>query len=247
MAFRTEIIKSFKDYLKIIDEYDKQPIYRGHSDGENWHLKSTLARLINDENIDQLEDYDGWQGLEDHLISRFQRAAPSYLKISLDTRIEWIVLAQHYGLPTRLLDWTENPLVALFFALIDNNETESAVWIIEPGTTIVHYIDIENIKCLWMFFPNYIDSRLISQKSCFTVEPLPEELVLIKGIEEHLEDYNNEIGSLTEVIIPKDKKIRDEILLNIMDLGIDNSFIYPDLKGLTSQIKFDFVNKRYRK
>jgi hypothetical protein len=246
MSIQEKKINTFNDYLDIIDGFSRQPIYRGHSDGKNWHLIHSLARLISSENIDQLETYNDWQGLEDHLIGRFQRAAQPYLENVPQTRLEWIVLGQHYGLPTRLLDWTENPLVALFFALIDEKNTESAVWIIEPGTYTTLDIDIENIKCLWMFFPCHIDKRIISQKGCFTIEPLPKEIIQIKGIDEHFEDYDSTISSLTKVIIPNDKKIKENLLLKLMDLGVDNNFVFPDMEGLTRQIKFDFLKNRDR-
>jgi FRG domain-containing protein len=44
----------------------------------------------------------------------------------------WYFLMQHYGAPTRILDWTTNPLAALYFVVRDPVEVESAVWIIDP-------------------------------------------------------------------------------------------------------------------
>lgn len=51
------------------------------------------------------------------------------------TSFEWMFLMQHYGVPTRLLDWSESPLVALYFAVNqfqNYNEVDSAVWCLNP-------------------------------------------------------------------------------------------------------------------
>ncbi len=49
---------------------------------------------------------------------------------------EWYFLMQHYGAPTRLLDWTGNPLVALYFAIVDQEvhgkNRDAAVWVFDP-------------------------------------------------------------------------------------------------------------------
>lgn len=49
-------------------------------------------------------------------------------------RASWLTLMQHYGLPTRLLDWSESPLVALYFALSSDEDAkaDAAVWVLNP-------------------------------------------------------------------------------------------------------------------
>jgi hypothetical protein len=180
------------------------------------------------------------------LIERFQRHAVRFLNPVPQSKIEWLSLMQHYGLPTRLLDWTENPLIALFFALNENYNTVSNVWIIDPTYLSTIDINIDSIESLQLFFPKLVDNRIISQKGCFTIQPFPKNLENFISIEELVEKENIGINELTKIIIPNDNEIKKEMLFNLINLGIDNSFIYPDLTGLCKQIKFELENDRTR-
>jgi len=246
MHIITKQIDSIQDYLGIIENYSGLAFYRGHADSKEWHLKSSLARLVDRIGIGLLDQYKDWKGLEAYLITKFERRAIPYIDNRNLARIDWLILAQHYGLPTKLLDWTENPLVALFFALSDSRnkeeDVESAVWIIKPKLIAVNNIDLNKLDQIHLFYPSHIDQRVISQKGCFTIEPFPKNNSLIRGIDEHIEDYGDSINSLIKVTIPKDKEFKMNLLYTLMDLGIDYDFIMPGLEGLTSQIRFDMEN-----
>lgn len=97
-----DIIMSFEKEIKKDKSSLKKMVYRGMAD-ENWELISSIARNRN------------FEKNEKEMIHEFKYANPNIF-LELSTNFEMLSYMQHYGLPTRLLDFTENPLIALYFA-----------------------------------------------------------------------------------------------------------------------------------
>ena len=99
------------------------PWFRGQASSK-WQLKPQLYRTHN------LNYY------ERELIRDFKNQTGQYHKNNFPkNNFEWLFLMQHYGLPTRILDWTESYLVALFFCIQDyQNNEDGIIWILDPIT-----------------------------------------------------------------------------------------------------------------
>ena len=121
-------ICKIEDAIKVGKTF-KYNWYRGHSSTFN----SLQPRIFREEFFSQ-----GHKALapdtEFQFVYDFKRIAPS---LSSDlpgqkSNLEWLILMQHYGTPTRLLDWSESILVALFFAVNDKPNDDGELWSIFP-------------------------------------------------------------------------------------------------------------------
>ena len=126
-------------------------------------------------------------GKEKTILQSFIQEASIYIQLSTTDFSRWAEYAQHYGVPTRFLDWSRNPLVALYFACRDLKEKDGKVWLLhahnydrsypEANEAIMNksrreILDklINGEKCCnypLLYSPSYVDQRMSAQKGYF--------------------------------------------------------------------------------
>lgn len=107
------VIKDVVDFLQLIHTFEETDFFRGQS-SIDYKLVPSIGRLFKTGEENALKDY------EQLIFEDFKRKYSMFTDTRPNNDIEFLYLAQHYGLPTRLLDWTYNPLIALYFACCSN-------------------------------------------------------------------------------------------------------------------------------
>lgn len=213
-----EGITSFDDFNRLIKEYNTNfDVYRGVSEYSH-ELKPKIGR----KSVYAFRNH--YEEPEQKLFRLFkERALPSIGYLPKDDW-EWLGLAQHYGLPTRLLDWTRNPLIALFFAVSDEKDTDSAIYVSrkkDPYLRLEKYPDPFKYtgEPRKIILPK-VDRRIIAQSGLFTIHPEPEK------------EYDDD--RIDKIIVKKEG--RKGLKTTLYQYGIHNESVFPDLENLCKHL-----------
>jgi FRG domain-containing protein len=248
-AFTDAVNRIVREWTPHDAEWYLQPWFRGHADA-TWPLSPGLYRMTGASGIGA--DYYS----EAQLLESFKLRAPRYLERPPQSDWEWLFIMQHYGLPTRLLDWTESALVALYFAVRDNDETrDAAVWVTNPW-----WIN-RQVFGKWDLFaaddpkaepwrvglakrkrarkpaavvPVYTSIRINAQRGVFTIHGSdPEGLTRLAAAQ-------GPDTCLRQLVLPKGAvaTVRQELAI----AGISESLIFPELDGLCRELKRFFFD-----
>jgi hypothetical protein len=168
--------------------------------------------------------------------------------------LAWWSLMQHFGCPTRLLDWTASPYVATYFAVFENEKEPGAVWVFDgaaviDGTTQADVVEArktlltnkdvwnvfwgeKHIELVHPFFLKRHNPRIVSQQGAFTVCG-----TILRDHGEMIKNSCNGSAKcpLTKIIIAP--CLKEVALRRLMKMNITANALFPGLDGLGRSIK----------
>lgn len=254
-------IKDVGGFLSIVKQYagatsgDRATVYRGQRDIE-WPLLPKIARppftrqaLCRDYQLDVAD-----RSAENTLVREFNRLAaslmPAWIPQGDDVEGTWqrLVVAQHHGLPTRFLDWTISPLVALYFAVEEEHQKcskikectlrhhkeyhDSAVYALKDrdsftvvgmarsrGNNDAPFYAHDKEK-VGILFPPLISPRISAQGSAFAIRYAPD------------------VRIEPDMTIPIAVEERGRIRRELDRLNINYGTLFPDLDGITKYLRW---------
>ena len=227
------IIQAF--YQKINYSPSKEIVlFRGQNSDEPLLPKyaRTIISLFDDDAITGEEVLS----VEKERFLEFTRRAGLLIEKIPTTDWDWMGLAQHHGMQTRLLDWTENPLVALYFAFENlgfQDYNQSVIWALRvPKKQIVlpsNTSDPFALKSTKVFRPNIVSPRMAAQSGWFTLHRYLDKKQKFISLERNAA-YNGSLGKLKIHLNP----LKTMNFLN--RLGVNSVYLFPDLDGLCKDI-----------
>lgn len=196
-------------------------MFRGHSD-PTWKLVPKAGRT----------PYSSHDDLD--LLESWTKRALAYYPLMPASAINRMTIAAHHGLPTRLLDWTYNPLVAAFFATIENRSTEAVIHCYRARCQLSDpTVPLEQIRQVVAYLPPSTSTRIVQQTGVFTYHPVPAR---------PLDEMLNDGESLHRIVI--DFSYRRKLCVELHHYGINYLSLFPDLDGVSAHFRWWVENKR---
>jgi hypothetical protein len=228
-------VETVVELLALLDKLElvgEAVAFRGQP--ERWPLVPDIGRSPF---LQQARGYDHWIDFEEDLLDKFKKLSHPFIADRQRSDWDWLYIARHHGLPTRLLDWSTNPLKGMFFAVQDfrYDDKESVLWALEM-TGWMETMEGEKrskLRDMLLVYPPHINERIIAQDGCFTVFPLPPDHGDFVPAEK-----NRLVRRTVEVLIPASarRRLRSELVA----LGLTHRTIFPGLDGVTRSIRQEY-------
>jgi|ERR1017187_3465638 hypothetical protein len=235
---RVTSLSSFIAFLERAFEGDDGILYRGQE--ADWELLPRIARI-------KRKSGDTIGQAELKMLRDFKLQGPALIPRLPVNNWEWLTIAQHYGMATRFLDWTKNPLAALWFAIksppkkplpkkLPRARTGHAVvWAFSyeeelragPALKVSPF----NLAGTRVYCPRHISTRVTAQSGWFTVHKLVSDARFIP-----LERQPTFKRLLTKIVIPNVSF--SDMRAQLDSCGVNASSMFADLGGMCENIQW---------
>lgn len=234
-GYKTYTACSFREYQEIILNIkpDQFVLYRGQALDKP--LLPKIARY----------DRSDMKNVEKEMLEDFKRRSLHLIEYHPGNSWDWLALAQHHGMATRLLDWSENPLNALWFSMSSAAEQAAPEYSVVWGFNVPHK-DIVNStedvdpfrgRDTKVFRPNHITKRISAQFGWFTIHRCDKDEKFIPF--EKNPEYSNRLFK-----IKVERSCFPECKQRLHIYGINSATMYPDIDGLAKHVEWLFLGKQ---
>ncbi len=231
---------AFVESLVLNEQGDAGWYLRGQSD-ESWGLRPSLLRYLGKVAVERALGIEF--GASRRFISQYHlHSAAHSSDMSKWSPIAWWMVMQHHSCPTRLLDWTLSPYVALYFAVDQLPESDGAVWLFPSAAlgnlTATRYgrlqpdsgkqLESKDVEAVYPVEAAVHSRRSATQQAVFTVctHVLADHGDAISRAFVGQEDRR----PLNKVIVPA--SLKNEFLSRLTAMNITASSLFPSLDGL---------------
>ena len=217
-------VTDFESLHAVLKPYraDKRWVFRGHAKPDLKLIPKAGRPPYS--NVNDKVVFESWK-----------RRAIEYITYPPSSDWEWLSIAQHHRLATRLLDWTQNPLNATFFAVREEVDSDSVVYAASfKFRALPEECHPMNCPGVAIYRPSGVIPRITRQGGVFSIHEDPK-IPLEVGLDA--------LNDLQRIVIKKSHRV--SLLAELSYYGINSATLFPDLNGLSDFVNWTIESKEY--